>query len=134
VFFLWSKSVPWTKVITNQQLNLHNVAESFIWIQQSFSLSRNSLPLMAPKISLSHAQEHGKMNLVHLLTTHLSDQLKPGGKCMCHQFSNITKLSILHTHFILCVPSNSHHKKWEILYKPLHNCSLCGTNRIFIFL
>jgi hypothetical protein len=52
VFFLWSKSISWTKVITNQQLNLHYGAESVIWIQQLFSLSRDSLPLMAPRISL----------------------------------------------------------------------------------
>jgi hypothetical protein len=97
IFFLWSKSVSQTRVIMNQQLNLHHGAESFMCSQQLLSLLRDSPPFMTPRISLPHAQELREMNLVHFLTTHFLDWFNPDGNCTFHQVFNVTKLCILHT-------------------------------------
>ena len=100
MFFLWSKSDSQTRVITNQQLNLHHGAESFMCSQQLLSLLIDSLPFMTPTISLPHAQELREMNLVHFLATQFLDWFNPDGNCMFHQVFYITKLCILHTHTV----------------------------------
>lgn len=109
-FFLWSKSDSQTRVITNQQLNLHHGAESFMCSQQLLSLLRDSLPFTTSTISLPHAQELREMNPVHFLATHFLDWFNPDGNCTFHQvFLYYKALHFAHTHS-LCVPCNSYHK------------------------